>query len=106
MTPSRNILKKLEDKALIVEYVRGSGGNLVQRIIASDNKFYWDADINNSFCKESNPIYWPEKGFIPQQKYVNNDRLRSLVVRANDQDQPGAARKTLYRKGMAASAQN
>jgi|TARA_B110000211_G_scaffold55116_1_gene61234 hypothetical protein len=77
MTPSRNILKKLENKAIIVEYIRGSGGNLVQRIIASDNKFYWDADINNSFTKESDPIYWPKKGFIPQQKYVNNSACES-----------------------------
>ena len=60
MTPSRNILKKLENKAIIIEYIRGSAGNLVGRIIASDNKFYWDHDMNNSYEYESNPIKWPK----------------------------------------------
>ena len=63
MTPSRNILKKLENKAIIIEYIRGSAGNLVGRIIASDNKFYWDHAINNSYEYESNPIKWPKGGY-------------------------------------------
>jgi len=63
VTPSRNILKKLENKAIIIEYIRGSAGNLVGRIIASDNKFYWDHNINNSYEYESNPIRWPKRDY-------------------------------------------
>ena len=77
MTPSRNILKKLENKAIIIEYIRGSAGNLVQRIIASDSKFFWDAKLNNSYEYESNPIKWPNKGYIPNEKYKNNSTCES-----------------------------
>ena len=49
----------------------------MQRIIASDNKFFWDAKLNNSHEYESNPIRWPNKGYIPHEKYKNNSTCES-----------------------------
>ena len=58
------LLKGIEDKGIIIQYERGSAGNLVHRIIASHEPIYWSKLINNSYISESNPLKWPEKGFI------------------------------------------
>jgi len=58
------LLKGIEDKGIIIHYERGSAGNLVHRVLASHDPVYWSKLINNSYIPESNPLKWPEKGFI------------------------------------------
>lgn len=53
----------LEKHLLIVQYARGSAGNLVQRIIGADQQYYWDSVINNAVDNNDNPIHWPDEGF-------------------------------------------
>ena len=67
------ILKGIEDKGIIIHYERGSAGNLVHRIIASHDPIYWSKLINNSYISESNPLKWPEKGFI--EYFIAPDRV-------------------------------
>jgi len=65
------LLKWIENKGIIVHYERGSAGNLVQRVVASHNPVYWSKLINNSYIPESNPIKWPEKGFMEDGLYTD-----------------------------------
>jgi hypothetical protein len=67
------LLKGIEDKGIIIHYERGSAGNLVHRIIASHDTIYWSKLINNSYISESNPLKWPEKGFI--EYFIAPDRV-------------------------------
>ena len=41
-------VNSLEKHLLVIQYARGSAGNLVQRIIGADSQYYWDNDINNN----------------------------------------------------------
>ena len=67
------LLKGIEDKGIIIHYERGSAGNLVQRVVASHDTIYWSKLINNSYISESNPLKWPEKGFI--EYFIAPDRV-------------------------------
>ena len=64
---------------IIIEYRSRSGGNLVQRIIASDSKnIYWDKFINNSTEDTIDPIYWPINGFRPQIPHTISPKDQQL----------------------------
>ena len=58
------ILKWLENKSIVICFERGSAGNLVHRILGSHEPIYWSQGINNSYELETNPIKWPNKGYI------------------------------------------
>ena len=58
------LLKWLENKAIIIDFVRGSAGNLIHRILGSHDPIYWSDAINNSYETENNSIEWPKKGYI------------------------------------------
>ena len=73
------LLKGIENKGIIIHYERGSAGNLVHRIIASHDPIYWSKLINNSYISESNPLKWPEKGFI---EYFTPENLNMPVSRS------------------------
>ena len=49
----------VEKHLLILQYAKGSAGNLVQRIIGADDKYYWDKEINNCPNDGINPLEWP-----------------------------------------------
>lgn len=66
----------LEKHLLIVQYARGSAGNLVQRIIGADEQYYWDSVINNAVDNNDNPIHWPDEGFrIQTSKLTIEEQL-------------------------------
>ena len=61
------LLQKIEDKAIILHYEKGSAGNLLHRIIAaSDSSIYWSKFINKSksYIEDNKPLEWSEKQFI------------------------------------------
>ena len=58
------ILKWLENKSIVICFERGSAGNLVHRILGSHDPIYWSQGVNNSHELETNPIKWPNKGYI------------------------------------------
>ena len=58
------LLKWLENKAIIIHFVRGSAGNLIHRVLGSHDSIYWSYEINNSYETENNSIKWPKKGYI------------------------------------------
>lgn len=93
---------------LIIEYTFGTAGNLVNRIIGSNNKYYWDKHINNTYDNTLDPLVWPKKGFRVQTPHrldlekqqrtchtgysnlfqdnsdiVNNTRLLKLAIKNN-----------------------
>ena len=72
----KQILYNIQDKAIIIQYKMGSAGNLVQRIIGNDSKFYWDKILDNHIniqyvdyllstnkYERVDSLYWPEEGF-------------------------------------------
>jgi len=67
----------LEKHLLIVQYARGSAGNLVQRIIGADQQYYWDSVINNAVDNNDNPIHWPDEGFRIQTSKLTIEEQRS-----------------------------
>ena len=58
------LLKWLENKTIIIHFVRGSAGNLIHRVLGSHDSIYWSYEINNSYETENNSIKWPKKGYI------------------------------------------
>jgi hypothetical protein len=60
------LITKAAQHLLIVEYAFGTAGNLIHRIIGSNNKYYWDEHINNAYDNTLDPLVWPEKGFRVQ----------------------------------------
>ena len=72
----KQILYNIQDKAIIIQYKMGSAGNLVQRIIGNDSKFYWDKVLDNHIniqyvdyllstnkYERVDSLNWPEEGF-------------------------------------------
>ena len=64
------LLSTLVNKIILIEYMSGSGGCLVHRIIGSDySNIYWDKDINNATDDSLNPLLWPDSGFHIQKPH-------------------------------------
>jgi hypothetical protein len=66
------LIKIAAPHILVIEYAFGTAGNLVHRIIGSNDKYYWDKCINNTYEDILDPLVWPEKGF----KVQSNHRLK------------------------------
>jgi hypothetical protein len=68
-----------EHYMLIIQYARGSAGNLVQRIIGVDSKYYWDKEINNCPDEGINPLQWPVRslGFRLQDSKISREKQYS-----------------------------
>lgn len=102
------LIKIAAPHILVIEYAFGTAGNLVHRIIGSNDKYYWDKCINNTYEDILDPLVWPEKGFKIQTPHrldlekqqrtchtgysnlfqdnsdiVNNTRLLKLAIKNN-----------------------
>ena len=107
----KQILYNIQDKAVIIQYKMGSAGNLVQRIIGNDSKFYWDKILDNHIniqyvdyllstnkYERVDSLNWPEEGFnnspysachsgdsfffAPFDNSYNHSRVKKLLIRA------------------------
>jgi len=64
------LLSTLVNKIILIEYMSGSGGCLVHRIIGSDySNIYWDKGINNATDDSLDPLLWPDSGFHIQKPH-------------------------------------
>ena len=64
------LLSTLVNKIILIEYMSGSGGCLVHRIIGSDySNIYWDKGINNATNDSLDPLLWPDSGFHIQKPH-------------------------------------
>jgi len=64
------LLSTLVNKIILIEYMSGSGGCLVHRIIGSDySNIYWDKGINNATNDILDPLLWPDSGFHIQKPH-------------------------------------
>ena len=70
-------VNSLEKHLLVIQYARGSAGNLVQRIIGADSQYYWDNDINNNEENIKDSLIWPDKGFRLQNSKLNTEEQLS-----------------------------
>ena len=107
----KQILYNIQDKAIIIQYKMGSAGNLVQRIIGNDSKFYWDKVLDNHIniqyvdyllstnkYERVDSLNWPEEGFnsspysachsgdsfffAPFDNSYNHIKVKKLLIRA------------------------
>lgn len=107
----KQILYNIQDKAVIIQYKMGSAGNLVQRIIGNDSKFYWDKVLDNHIniqyvdyllstnkYERVDSLNWPEEGFnsspysachsgdsfffAPFDNSYNHIKVKKLLIRA------------------------